>query len=499
MPALPRLSSQTLGHLSPDVIRPEYDYAASGIGHVHLGVGAFMRAFIASSSDAAMASKGGDWGIAGVSLRQKTVREQLQPQDCLYTLSVRDNERSSNQLVGSIRSIDVVPENPQQVVSRLAAASVRVVTLTVTEKGYCVVPDSGELDHSNPDLEHDLADPQAPRTTIGFLVAGLRQRQKTDGGPLTIVSCDNLPNNGARLRNAVLEFADEVDPALRAWIESHVSFPATMVDRIVPATTQEDIAVAAQTMGVVDEAMVKTEPFLQWVIEDRFCIERPYWEAGGALFVDDVQPYETAKLQLLNGPHSALAYLGYLAGCELISDAMQRSEFAAFVRLLMTREISPVTAEPPGMEHRSYIEDLLCRFENASLGHRTWQIAMDGSQKLPQRLLNTIRSQLKRGGPIAGLSLGVAAWMRYVLGRDESGKAIDVRDPLAETFSQISQEPFADPEDRVARFVGLQQIFGADLALDRRFTSTLAGQYRQLVDKGAVGAVQEYVAGSGSQ
>ena len=151
------------------------------------------------------------------------------------------------------------------------------------------------------------------------------------------------------------------------------------------------------------------------------------------------------------------------------------------------------------MEHRSYIEDLLCRFENASLGHRTWQIAMDGSQKLPQRLLYTIRSQLKRGGPIAGLSLGVAAWMRYVLGRDESGKAIDVRDPLAETFSQISKEPFADPEDRVARFVGLQQIFGADLALDRRFTSTLAGQYRQLVDKGAVGALQEYVAGSGSQ
>lgn len=494
----PRLSLRTLDGLRPIVMRPAYDHAHVRIGQVHLGVGAFMRAFIAPCNDAAMATKGGGWGIAGVSLRRAKVRDQLRPQDCLYTLSVRDNEAAANQLVGAIRSIVVAPENPQRVVSLLADASVSVATLTVTEKGYCIAPDSGDLDRSNPDLAHDLAGTRDPRSTIGFLVAGLRQRRASNGAPLTIVSCDNLPGNGKRLRNAVLTFVDEVDPSLCAWIESNVRFPATMVDRIVPATTPEDIAASARTIGVRDEAMVKTEPFLQWVIEDDFCTERPNWEAGGALFVDDVRPYEAAKLQLLNGPHSALAYLGYLAGHELISDAMGDRDIARFARRLMTHEISPVTAEPPGMGHAEYIEALLQRFENASLGHRTWQIAMDGSQKLPQRLLQTIRSQLQRGGPVAGLSLAVAAWMRYVLGHDDAGNMIDVRDPMADMFSQISREEQAEPEDLVARFVGLRPIFGTDLGANRRFTSTLAGQYRQLVDKGAAGAVKDYVASSAS-
>ena len=494
----PRLSVQALDHLHPDVVRPAYAYTASGVGHVHLGVGAFMRAFVGNCNDAAMAAKGGDWGIAGVSLRQKTVWDQLQPQDCLYTLSVRDNEAVSHQLIGSIRSMDVAPENPQRVVDHLAAASVNVVTITVTEKGYCLDPDSGELDRLNPALAHDLHDLGEPQSLLGLLVAGLQRRRKDDSGPLTIVSCDNLPDNGSRLQNAVLAFADEVDPSLRAWIDEQTSFPATMVDRIVPATTPEDVVATALAIGVRDEAMVKTEPFLQWVIEDNFRTERPFWEAGGALLVDEVGPYETAKLQLLNGPHSALAYLGYLAGHELISDAMRNPDLAAYARLLMTYEISPVTAEPPGMKHDEYIEQLLHRFENASLGHRTWQIAMDGSQKLPQRLLNTIRSQLKCGGPIAGLSLAVAAWMQYVLGRDEAGSPIDVQDPLAETFSRIATQTHDDVEDLVAEFVGLQQVFGSDLITEKRFVSTLAGQFRLIVEQGAVGAVREYVLSSGS-
>lgn len=497
MHSLPRLSLQALGHLHPGVARPAYDYAGSGIGHVHLGVGAFMRAFIGNCNDAAMAAKGGDWGIAGVSLRQKTVWDQLQPQDCLYTLSVRDNEAVSHQLIGSIRSMDVAPENPQRVVNHLAAASIKVVTITVTEKGYCLDPDSGELDRLNPALTHDLHDLREPQSLLGLLVAGLQRRRRDNSGALTIVSCDNLPDNGSRLQDAVLAFADEVDPSLRAWIDEQASFPATMVDRIVPATTPKDVVATALAIGVRDEAMVKTEPFLQWVIEDDFRNERPFWEAGGALLVDEVRPYETAKLQLLNGSHSALAYLGYLSGHELVSDAMRNPDLAAYARLLMTQEISPVTAEPPGMEHDEYIEQLLHRFENASLGHRTWQIAMDGSQKLPQRLLNTIRSQLKCGGPIAGLSLAVAAWIRYVLGVDEAGAAIDVRDPMAETFRRIGDSPNNEPEELVAEFTALHQIFGSDLAEDRRFESTLSGQYRQLINKGSVGAVREYIMSSG--
>jgi len=489
--SVPRLSLQTLDALHPDVQRPAYDVPNTGIGHVHLGVGAFMRAFIADYSDAALAASGGNWGIAGVSLRQRNVYEQLQPQDCLYTLNVRDNG-DSYRLIGSIRSIDVAPDDPQYSIDLLADSKVQVVTLTITEKGYCIAPDSGDLDRSNPAIDHDLKDPHAPRSIPGLVVAALQQRRKTGGGPVTIVSCDNLPDNGKRLQKAVLAFADDVDATLRAWIEGHARFPATMVDRITPATTADDLDEAARVIGVRDEAMVKTEPFTQWVIEDDFAAARPHWEAGGALLVADVRPYEMAKLQLLNGSHSALAYLGYLARFELVSDVMQDAAFATFIRNLMRREISPVTAEPAGMQHAAYIEGLLQRFGNASLRHRTWQIAMDGSQKLPQRLLNTIRAQLRRGGPIAGLSLAVAAWMRYALGRDDAGEPIDVQDPLLDSFRAIAARASDDVEDIVMQFVGLQPVFGTDLGTDRRFTSALAGQYRLLVEKGAAGAVKEY-------
>lgn len=494
-----RLSMQTLDDLHPEVVRPAYSFSSTGIGHVHFGVGAFMRAFVASYNDAALAAKGGDWGIAGVSLRQKNVWQQLHPQDCLYTLAIRDNESTLRQLITSIRSIDVAPENPQHIIDRLTDPAVRVVTMTITEKGYCLAPDSGDLDRMNSALEHDLRNSGEPQSMLGLLVAGMQRRRKANSAPLTIVSCDNLPDNGSRLRNGVLTFADEIDATLRAWIETHVSFPATMVDRITPATTAEDLDEAARLIGVRDEAMVKTEPFVQWVIEDNFSAERPYWEAGGALLVDDVRPYELAKLQLLNGPHSALAYLGYLAGFEMLSDVMRSSDFAAYTRLLMLNEISPVTAEPAGMEHGGYIEELIHRFENSALRHRTWQIAMDGSQKLPQRLLNTIRSQLKCGGPITGLSLAVAAWMRYALGRDESDQPIDVQDPLLDSFRAIAANTHDDVENLVRQFVGLQRVFGADLAMDRRFTATLAGQLQLLLDKGAAGAVQDYVTSGDGQ
>lgn len=494
----PRLSIQTLGVMHPDVARPAYNFVNTGIGHVHFGVGAFMRAFVAQYSDDAMAANGGGWGIAGISLRQKTVSEQLAPQDCLYTLATLDNDVAAYRVIGAIRSIDVAPENPQRVIDLLAATSLQVVTITVTEKGYGLTPDSGNLDRTNPDIDHDLLDLRKPRSLIGFLVAGALGRRATKSGPLTIVSCDNLPDNGSRLRNGVLAFADEIDVTLREWIEAHVSFPATMVDRITPASTAEDLNSATAFTGVRDAALVKTEPFLQWVIEDDFKSRRPDWEAGGALLVDDVRPYETAKLQLLNGAHSTLAYLGYLAGHELVSDVMHRAEFASFIRLLMTREISPVTAQPAGMEHSVYIDALLHRFENWALRHRTWQIAMDGSQKLPQRLLNTVRAQLQCGGPITGLSLAVAAWMRYVLGRDEAGRAIDVQDPLLDEFQRIASQASDDAEVLVTQFVDLQQVFGTDLAQNKRFTSTLAAQYRLLVEKGAAGAARDYVGKSGN-
>ncbi|MEQ9561670.1 MAG: mannitol dehydrogenase family protein [Woeseiaceae bacterium] len=492
MTAVPRLSILTRSALPGTVTRPAVDRANCGIGIVHLGVGAFMRAHVAMYCDDAMARDGGNWGIAGVSLRQRTVYDQLNPQDCLYTVAVRDDANTQFALVEAIRSIHVAPEDPGNVLRLLSDPNVRIVTLTITEKGYCLDPDSGDLDLDHKDIAHDLAHLDAPRSAIGFIVAALRARFTEGAPPVSLLSCDNLPANGARLRAGVLRFAREIDADLAERIEKEITFPATMVDRIVPATTADDLDAARAVLGCRDEALVKTEPFRQWVIEDRFASGRPGWDAGGAMFVPDVAPYETAKLRLLNGAHSSLAYLGYLAGYEYVHDVMQSKHFVNFLRYLMTREISPVTPAPPGMAHAQYIEALLQRFSNAALEHRTWQIAMDGSQKLPQRLLNTARQQLRTGGPVAGIGLAIAAWMRYALGRDESGSAIDVRDPLAARFSEIAAQHPHESDSIVERFFGIEEIFGNDLSRDARFSAIVSGALRKLLEKGSAATVQEF-------
>ena len=493
MPAVERLCARNLDRLHPEVRRPEFDRRTSGLGIVHLGVGAFMRSHITEYTDDALEAGRGDWTIAGVSLRKPAVRDRLAPQDCLYILGSRDGTGERRRLIGSLGSMHVAPENPRYLIGLLADQRVRVVTLTVTEKGYCLDPGSGQLSLAHPDIRHDLDNPDRPRSTIGYIAAALQLRMLASTHPPTIVSCDNLPSNGARLRSAVLAFARERGSALVSWIAETVSFPGTMVDRIVPATTEADISLNARACGLRDEAYVKTEPFRQWVIEDAFSNGRPPWDAGGALFVADVAPFEAAKLKLLNGPHSAIAYLGYLAGFTFVHEAMGDPDFSTFISRLMTYDISPVTPEPEGMNHETYIKELLQRFANSALEHRTWQIAMDGSQKLPQRILSTVRAQLAQGGPVASLALVVAAWMRYALGRDEQGEQIDVSDPLADRFAAIAADKHASPVAVADRFLQIREIFGNDLPQDRRFRSTVAESLRQLVDYGALETVRRFV------
>jgi fructuronate reductase len=488
-----RLCARNLGQLHPAVRRPAFARDAVGIGMVHLGVGAFMRSHIAEYSDDALSAEGGDWAIAGVSLRRPDVRDRLGPQDGLYILGARDGQAESRRLIGSIREIYVAPEDPGAVVRLLADERVRVITLTVTEKGYCLDPDSGELSLDHVDVRHDLEHPDEPRSTIGYLAAGLAARVPSSTSPPTVISCDNVPSNGARLRSALLRFARERSPALESWISDNVAFPATMIDRIVPATTQSDVAENAAAVGLRDEAYVKTEPFRQWVIEDVFCDARPAWEAGGALFVSDVGPFEVAKLQLLNGPHSAIAYLGCLAGFGYVHEAMNDATLNAFVRRMMTDDIAPVTPEPREMDHATYIKELLKRFGNVALQHRTSQIAMDGSQKLPQRILSTIRAQLKRGGPVASLGLVVAAWMRYALGRDEHGQRIEVHDPLAPKFAAIAAQRLGNPAAIADRFLAIREIFGTDLPAQVRFRSTVTESLRQLLEQGTADTVRRFV------
>jgi fructuronate reductase len=379
----------------------------------------------------------------------------------------------------------------------MADPAIRIVTLTITEKGYCHDPATGRLDPKHPDIVHDLAHPSAPRSAIGFVVEALRRRGEAGLAPLTVVCCDNLPSNGRLVAGFVADFASLSDDRLAGWIAENAAFPSTMVDRIVPAASEADIAATRKLTGLVDEAAVVHEPFRQWVIEDAFVDgARPAWEQAGAQIVSDVTPFEHMKLKLLNASHSSLAYLGYLAGHETISDTVADGVFRGFVQKLWQEEIVPVFPATPGMDLQAYVDALLARYLNPAIRHRTWQIAMDGSQKLPQRLLGTIRARLQAGLPLRCLALSVAAWMRYVGGVDEKGAPIDVRDPLAKDLRDRLDAAGSDPAARVAVLLGVRAVFGEDLPHNTAFKDAVTSAYAALVAKGARAAAQSLTGGA---
>jgi len=480
-----RLSRATLPSVPAPVARPEYDPRAHGVGIVHIGIGAFHRAHQAVYTDAALGAHGGNWRIAGVSLRGDAVAEQLNPQDGLYALNVRSAERSTYRVIGAIDRAVAARRNPRAVLDALGAPGTKIVSTTVTEKGYCHDPATGTLNAAHPEIRTELAHPESPATVLGFLAAALRERRVRGAAPFTVLCCDNLPHNGAVLRGLVMQFAELLDTELGAWIGRHVAFPSTMVDRITPPTTAADLAGAARDLGVEDRGLVVTEPFSQWVIEDRFGTDRPRWEDAGAELVADVAPYEIAKLRLLNGSHSALAYLGYLAGYAHVHEAMADDALAGYVERLMRDEIAPTVAAPPGFDLVRYQRDLLARFGNPALSHRTWQIAMDGSQKLPPRLLGTARDRLAAAQPIDGLALAVAAWMRYVSGVDERGASIDVRDPLATKLAALAKPLLGEPRELARALLGVTEIFGPDLRERGEFTTAVADAVTELARHGA--------------
>ena len=487
MPAgLPRLSAATLAQVHPNVRLPAYDRATLRTGIVHLGLGAFVRAHMATYTDDVLAQQPGPWGIVGVSLKRPDQRDRLAPQDGLYTALQRDGGGVTARIVGCVRATLVAPEDPARVVATMADGACRIVSLTVTEKGYCHDPATGRLDAGHPDIRHDLEHPDEPRSAIGLIVAALQRRRAAGLPPFTVLCCDNLPHNGQLVGGLARDFAALRDDAMAAWIERDCAFPATMVDRIVPATTEADIAAAAAATSLSDAAPVSHEPFRQWVIEDRFIdAARPAWERAGAQLVGDVAPYEHMKLRLLNGAHSALAYLGYLAGRETIADAVADDALCGYVTALWRDEIIPVVPAPPGTNLHEYATELLVRFANPAIRHRTWQIAMDGSQKLPQRLLSTIRERVSLGLPFPRLALAVAAWIRYVGGTDESGAAIDVRDPLAGDLQACLAAAGPDPARRVAAVLNMRAIFGDDLPRAGAFVNAVVDAYKLLLTAGA--------------
>lgn len=461
------------------------DRPAPPAGVVHLGVGAFFKAFGAIWLEDAIAASGGEWGVVGVSLRRSDERDKLGPQGYAYQAVELGSGARHVRKVQILRDVLVAPEDPEAVLATMADPAIRIVSLTVTEKGYTHSPATGRLDLTHPDIVHDLSGSGGPRSALGFLVGALDRRRRAGARPFTVLCCDNLPANGRMLRGLALEFAGQVDPDLAAWIAAEGRFPSTMVDRIVPATTPADIERLADETGLHDDAPVVHEPFRQWAIEDDFVDgDRPDFGAVGAQLTSDVEPFELMKLRCLNGTHSALAYLGYLSGHETVADSIADPVLARFVERLWRTEIVPSLVAPSGVDLPAYTEALKARYANSAIQHRTWQIAMDGSQKLPQRILGTVADNLSAGRPVEGLAAVVAAWMRYVGGTDEGGQPIDVRDPMADRLRTLSMNADA-PEARAAALLSVREIFPEAVAEDPRFRDSVMRILAALEARGA--------------
>lgn len=457
-------------------------------GIVHLGLGAFFRAHGAVYLAEAMARSGGNWGILGVSLQRPDMRDALAPQGGVYTALELGPEGQTARTIDSVTGVLVAREDPGAVIAAMADPGVRIVSLTVTEKGYCHAPSTGALNLTHPDIVHDLAHP-LPVSAPGFLVRGFAARRAAGLPPFTVLCCDNLPDNGRVVRGVVLALAHRIDPSLADWIAENGRFPCTMVDRIVPATTPDTLATVERLTGLHDAAPVQHEPFRQWVIEDDFVGgDHPDLASLGVTFTRDVAPYEHMKLRMLNGTHSALAYTGYLAGHETIADCMADPVFAAYARRLWSREIIPALTPPPGADVAAYADALAERYRNPGIRHRTWQIAMDGSQKLPQRILGTLATTFDDGRHAPGLILAVAAWMRYLGGVDERGQPIDVKDPLAARLRGIF-DAHADAGARVRGLLAVTEIFPP--ALVPRLTAPVTAAFHRLSDVGTRAAVAE--------
>ncbi|MCO5063036.1 MAG: mannitol dehydrogenase family protein [Rhizobiaceae bacterium] len=430
-----RLSDATIAGIPAVVERPVYDRAGCRAGIVHLGIGAFHRAHQAVYLDDCLNGGEEGWDIVGVSLRSPDTRDALDPQNGLYTLSVVDGSGEKLRVVGSVQRVLVAPENPQAVFDELCDPLVRIVTLTVTEKAY-LRNAAGALDTSHRDIVWDLENPRNPRSIYGFLAEAIERRVSAGAEQFTVLSCDNLPANGATLRRLMIEYAALRDRGLKQLVEHEIAFPSSMVDRIVPATTDEDRARISAALGVADAWPVTTEPFMQWVVEDRFPSGRPKWERYGVEMVEDVAPFEDMKLRLLNGSHSAIAYLGLLSGHATVSEAFSNPAIRAFVVRLWD-EAKPSLPSGQGLRPDAYTSELVKRYDNPALKHRTAQIANDGSQKLPQRIVATALDRAANGGSFDALMLTPAAWIAACEARGVTSPPAHFTDPLDETLAAI--------------------------------------------------------------
>ncbi len=443
-----RLHPDNLHLLNADVSTPAYDRKALQAGIVHMGIGAFHRAHQAVYTEDAIAHSGGDWGIVGVSLRSDTVAAQLTPQAGLYSVLSRDATDTELRVIGSVLDVLYAPENPDRVADAIANFSTHLVTLTITEKGYCLAADGFSLDHGNELIESDLKNPYSPASAIGLIAYGLRKRMANGGKPITLLSCDNLSENSQRLRGVLTEYLQVSFAEVIPWLDKSVSFPCSMVDRIVPGATNEQKVMQSQLLGVQDDAAISTECFKQWLIEDKFAADRPAWEQVGVEFVGDILPFENMKLRVLNASHSAIAFTGLLAGLNTVDQVMADDQLGGFITRLIDTELIPAIDAPDGFNLHEYRDQILRRFQNPHLKHRCAQIAMDSSEKISQRWLPGFATNNGTGLLAKALSL----WCFFVLSTD-----LTIDDPEADQMLSLrsSAEPIASRVESclaIARF-----------------------------------------------
>jgi mannitol 2-dehydrogenase len=476
------LDQEHLPELADRLPVPTYDRDDVQTGIAHIGVGNFHRAHQAYYADELLADVGtSEWGICGIGLREadEPMQRVLEEQDGLYTLITKHPDgQTESRVIGAITDYLLGPEHPERVIAKLANADTRIVSLTITEGGYNVVENTGAFDFDNPDVQHELEHPDDPRTVYGYLTAGLRRRRNEGVPAFTIMSCDNIQHNGDLIRDMLLAFAERQDPDLAAWIESEVCFPNSMVDRITPVTSEEDIEYVKETHDVKDDWPVPCEPFIQWIVEDAFANGRPPLEEVGVQFVDDVTPYEKMKLRLLNAGHSVVGLLGAVHGYETIDECMADPVFASYLEAFLDIEAIPVLDEVEGIDLNEYKESLLSRFGNRQIRDGVSRICSQSSDKLPKFLLPTVQDNLGSGGSIAYATLVVATWCYYSDKQvDKNGEAIEIIDSMSEELHRAAS---GTQEDALS-FLRMNAVFG-NLAQEERFAEIYTDMVQAVYD-----------------
>jgi mannitol 2-dehydrogenase len=477
------LGDATLDRLPEGVHRPSYDRRALRPGVVHIGVGGFHRAHQAVYLDDLAASGATDWGLVGVGLHRPEMGQVLAAQDRLYLVVERGPEQDRGRVVGAMTRYLYAPEDPEAVLGALTDPSTRVVTMTITGTSYLIDPHTGRFE-ADDEVLADLEADGEPATVFGYLVEALARRRAGGIAPFTVLSCDNMPSNGAAARTAIVSFARMRDDELGDWIEEHVAFPSSMVDRITPATTPEERDAIVERLGVDDRWPVVTETFSQWVVEDSFCNGRPPLDRVGVQYVADVAPYETMKTRLLNGGHTALGYLGYLAGHRTTDQVMADPVLADYLRTMMAEEVAPLLPDVPGIDLGDYQRTLLERLANPRMGDELARLCRRGSTKVPNYLLPSIRAARAEGRPHDLLTMAVAGWMRFLRGYDYAGQEVPVEGPRLHLVD-VARRAGSDPRPLLAE----RQVFG-DLGSDAAFASDVAVHLRRLEDTGPREAVQ---------